>query len=59
MTKESRWEKCRQCLKKIFYIADYDFMIDSERKGTVAFFINEINLCEYSHVKMEIKKKET
>jgi len=43
MAKESRQEKCRQCLKKIFDISDYDCMIDSERKGTVACFVSEIN----------------
>jgi len=34
-------------------------MIDSDRKGTVACFVNEINLCENPHVKMEVKRKET
>ena len=40
-------------------IADYDFMIDSESKGTVARFVNEINLCGYPHVNMEVKREET
>jgi hypothetical protein len=53
MTKKSRQEKCRQCLKKPFDISDNDFMIDSERKGTVAYFVNEINLCGYPHVILE------
>ena len=59
MAKESSQEKCRQCLKKIFDIADYNFMMDSERKGTVAYFINKNNLCGYPHVKREVKRKET
>ena len=59
MAKESRQEKCRRCLKKIFDTTDYDFMIDIERKGTVACFVNEINLCGYPHVKMEVKRKIT
>jgi hypothetical protein len=59
MAKESSQEKCRQCLKKIFDIADYNFMIDSERKGIVSCFVNTINLCGYPHVKREVKRKET
>lgn len=59
MAKESRQEKCRQCLKYIFEISDYDFMIDSERKGTVVCFVNEINLWGYPYVKLKVKRKET
>jgi hypothetical protein len=59
MAKVSRQEKCRKCLKKIFEISYYDFMIDSERTGTVACFVNEIKLCGYPHVKLEVKRKET
>jgi hypothetical protein len=56
MAKESRQEKC---LKNVFNNSDYDFMIDSERKGTVACFVNEINLSGYPHVKLVVKRKET
>jgi hypothetical protein len=34
-------------------------MIDSEKKGTDACFVNEVNLCGYPHVKLEVKRKET